>query len=105
MRVLFCISAIAQSRIIDKTYSISWLHKVLWNIYFLMKLLFEKATFSEPPLFKDPYFFQSSYTFLQELHLEQQTFEQQTFQKGGEGLAGKEGGVFLKERFQFLLEK
>ena len=38
--------------LIDKVY---WLHKVLWNCYFLIKLLFESATFSEPLLFNDPY--------------------------------------------------
>ena len=50
---------VAESRIIDKIYLITWLHKVLWNCYFLMKLVFEQATFSEPLLFKDPYFFKA----------------------------------------------
>ena len=56
--VLSCVSAIVQIRIIDKVYLISWLSKVLWIFYFLMKLPFEKATFSEPLFFKDRYFFQ-----------------------------------------------
>ena len=59
MRFLPCVSIIAESRIIDKIYLISWLHKVLWNCYFLIKLLSEQATSSEPLLFKEPFFFQS----------------------------------------------
>ena len=44
------------SGIIDKTYLISWLHKVIWNCYFLMKVPFELITFSEPLHLKDPCF-------------------------------------------------
>ena len=34
----------------------SWLNRVLWNWYFVMKLLFAWNTFSEPLLLKDLYF-------------------------------------------------
>ena len=34
VRVLSCVFIIAQSRIIDKVYLISWLHRVLWNYFF-----------------------------------------------------------------------
>ena len=37
MGVLSCVSVIAESRIINKIYLIGWLHKVLWNKYFLIK--------------------------------------------------------------------
>ena len=39
--VLSGISITAESRIIDKVYLISWLHKALWNCYFSTRLLFE----------------------------------------------------------------
>ena len=41
VEVLSFVSIIAQSRIIDKVYLISWLHKVLWNWHFFMELLLE----------------------------------------------------------------
>ena len=46
---------------------VSWTSKVLWNYWFMMKLLFDWTTFSEPLLFKNPCFFQIIYTFSQEL--------------------------------------
>ena len=46
-----CVFIIAESRIIDRICLISWLHKVLWNCYFPIKLVFEQATFSGPLLF------------------------------------------------------
>ena len=45
----------SESRIIDKIYLINWLHKVLWNCYFLIKALFQSLL-----LFKDHYFFKAS---------------------------------------------
>ena len=64
MGVLPCVSVIAESRQICL---ISWLHKVLWNCYFLMKLFSEQATFSELYSFrastKDPYFSKQLYFF------------------------------------------
>ena len=68
--VLSCVSIIAQSRVIDKVYLVSRLHKVLCNCYFLSKLLyflrtptfskqlysFARATFQEDAAFQNSYF-------------------------------------------------
>ena len=44
VRVLSCVSIIAQSCTIDKVYLISRLPNVLWNCYFLSKPLFQVST-------------------------------------------------------------
>ena len=54
MGALTCVSDIAQSQIIDRVYSNSWLCKVLRNCYFVIKLIFES------PLFKELYFYMFS---------------------------------------------
>ena len=51
----------------DKNYLISWLHRVLWNDSFLIKLFFELTAVSGTLLFKKFEFFQNNYTFSQEL--------------------------------------
>ena len=70
--VLSCVSIIAQSCAIDKVYLISRLQNVLWNCYFLSKLLFQSVyflkdltyTLSQEPLFQRMQFFRTS-NFLQ----------------------------------------
>ena len=58
MEFLTCVSIIAESRVIDKVYLISWSQKVLWNCYFLRKLLFQSLYFLRTPIFsKQLYFF------------------------------------------------
>ena len=58
VRVLSCVSIIADIRIIDKVYLISLLHKVLWNCSFLNKLVFQSLYFLRTPTFsKQLYFF------------------------------------------------
>ena len=62
MGVLICVFIVAESRIIHKIYLISTLQKELWNWYFLMKLHFEQANFSEPLLFlRTPIFSEQLY--------------------------------------------
>ena len=62
MGFLPCISIIAESRIIDKIYLISWLQEVLFQ------LLFQSLYFLRAPIF------QSSYTFPQVLLFQQIMF-------------------------------
>ena len=69
--VLSCVSIIAQSRIRDKVYLISSLHKVLQNCYFLSKLLFHR-------LF-GPCFLKAAIPFLQKLRFQKMFFKTANF--------------------------
>ena len=66
--ILSCVYIIAQIRVIDRVHVVSRLHKVLWNCYFLGKLLFQSFFFlrSLP--------FQCSYTLSPELHFQKILF-------------------------------
>ena len=59
----------SQSHVINKVYLIIWLHKVLWNCYFLMMLLFQSIYF-----LRSPNFSKQLYTLSQELLFQQMLF-------------------------------
>ena len=71
--VLSCVSIVGQGRAIDKVYSISRFSNVLWNCYFLSKLLsqslyflspylysFVRATFSKDVVFQNGWFWKGN---------------------------------------------
>ena len=63
MGYLPCVSIIAESRIIDDIYLISWLNKILWNCYVLIKLLFQIVYFLRTLMFSKQLYISASATF------------------------------------------
>ena len=74
MGYLPCVSIIAESRIIDDIYLISWLNKILWNCYFLIKLLFQSHYFLRTLMFSKQLYISASATFSMMLFIGKSSF-------------------------------